>query len=38
MFQSSFTSFEDFLYEDAMEDTFALGNEYLLEKNSDPKR
>ena len=34
MFQSSFTSFEDFMYGDATEDTFELGYEYLLEKNS----
>ena len=33
MFQSSFTSFEDFLYGDVTEDTFALGYEYLMEKN-----
>lgn len=38
MFQSSFTSFEDFMYGDATEDTFALGYEYLLEKNSDKNR
>ena len=38
MFHSSFTSFEDFMYGDATEDTFALGYEYLLEKNSNKNR
>ena len=38
MFQSSFTSFEDFLYGDAKRDTFVFGYEYLLENNSDENR
>lgn len=32
MFQSSFTSFEDFLYGDAKRDTFVLGYDCLVEK------
>lgn len=32
MFQSSFTSFEDFLYEDAKGDTFVFGYDCLVEK------
>lgn len=35
MFQSSFTSFEDFLYGDAKRDTF--GFEYLLEMDKNKK-
>ncbi len=35
MFQSSFTSFEDFLYGDATDDKFVIGYEYLLENNLD---
>ena len=33
MFQSSFTSFEDFLYGDAKRDTFVFGYDCLVEKN-----
>ncbi len=33
MFQSSLTSFEDFLYSDAKRDTFVFGFDYLVEKN-----
>jgi len=32
MFQSSFTSFEDFLYGDAKRDTFVFGYDCLVEK------
>ena len=32
MFQSSFTSFEDFLYGDAKGDTFVFGYDCLVEK------
>ena len=38
IFQSSFTSFEDFLYGYAKRDTFVFGYEYLLENNSDENR
>ena len=38
MFQSSFTSFEDFLYGDAKRDTFVFGFEYLLEMNKNKNR
>lgn len=38
MFQSSFTSFEDFLYGDATEDTFVFGFEYLLEMDKNKNR
>ena len=38
MFQSSFTSFEDFLYGDATEDTFVFGYEYLLEIDKNKNR
>lgn len=37
MFQSSFTSFEDFLYGDAKRDTFVFGFEYLLEMDKNKK-
>ena len=35
IFQSSFTSFEDFLYGDATEDTFAIGYNFLVEKDTE---
>ena len=35
IFQSSFTSFEDFLYGDATEDTFAIGYNCLVEKDTE---
>ena len=35
MFQSSFTSFEDFLYGHAKRDTFVFGFEYLLEMDKN---
>ena len=38
MFQSSFTSFEDFLYGDAKRDTFVFGFEYLLEMDKSKNR
>lgn len=38
MFQSSFTSFEEFLYGDATEDTFVFGFEYLLEMDKNKNR
>ena len=38
MFQSSFTSFEDFLYGDAKRDTFVFGFEYLLEMDKNKNR
>lgn len=38
MFQPSFTSFEDFLYGDATEDTFVFGFEYLLEMDKNKNR
>lgn len=38
MFQSSFTSFEDFLYWDAKRDTFVFGFEYLLEMDKNKNR
>ena len=38
MFQSSFTSFEDFLYGDAKRDTFVVGFEYLLEMDKNKNR
>ena len=38
MFQSSFTSFEDFLYGDANRDTFVFGFEYLLEMDKNKNR
>ena len=34
MFQSSITSFEDFLYGDAKRDTFVFGFDYLVESYS----
>lgn len=38
IFQSSFTSFEDFLYGDAKRDTFGFGFEYLLEMYKNKNR
>ena len=38
MFQSSFTSFEYFLYGEATEDTFVFGFEYLLEMDKNKNR
>ena len=35
IFQSTFTSFEDFLYGDATEDTFAIGYNCLVEKDTE---